>query len=255
MKASSFPTSSQVADRTHESTPVLKPSLELYCRGKVSTYGRGQEICGLGNPADRWSCISSGVARRYVVRPDGRRQIIELLLPGDYFGFTTNDSWEFGVEAVNDNVVVVSYPRRRLELLADSDPRLARELREAAFQALSHLQCQLLIVGRVTALEKVCSFILEIAHRRPNGRGNYVSLPISRYDIADYLAVSTETVSRALTELQLRGIIKMPHIRTVEIVNEEALEDADALDLTAARAPMSHSARPAIPRLASNYSL
>jgi hypothetical protein len=70
------------------------------------------------------------------------------------------------------------------------------------------LQAQLLIIGRITALEKVGSFILEKAARLSQGRGNSVALPVSRYDIADYLAVSVETVSRSLTDLRHRGVIE-----------------------------------------------
>jgi CRP-like cAMP-binding protein len=195
----------------------------------VSTCHRGQEICGQGDAAVSWFCVVSGAARRYVIRLDGRRQIVDLLLPGDYFGFTSDQNWDYGVEAINDGTVVAAYPRRRVELLADSDPELARTIREAAFQALSRLQCQLLIVGRITALEKVGSFILEMASRLSNGDRHRIALPVSRYDIADYLAVSVETVSRSITGLRQRGAIRMSGTRTLEIMNEEALEDAESL--------------------------
>lgn len=175
----------------------------------ASTYHRGQEICGQGDSAVSWFCVVSGMARRYVIRLDGRRRIIDFLLPGDYFGFTAHEKWEYGVEAINDGTIVAAYSRRRVELLADSNPELARTIREAAFHALSRLQCQLLIVGRITALEKVGSFLLDMAARLSNGNRNRIALPISRYDIADYLAVSVETVSRSLTGLKLRGAIRM----------------------------------------------
>jgi len=128
---------------------------------------------------------------------------------------------------VAENTVVAGYPRPRIEILADSDPKIARELREIAFTALSRMQTQLLILGRITALEKVGSFILEMAARLSNGDSERVALPVSRYDIADYLGVSVETVSRALSDLKQRGVIKLLGTRTVSIVHRDVLEEGE----------------------------
>jgi CRP/FNR family transcriptional regulator, nitrogen fixation regulation protein len=188
---------------------------------------RGQEICSQGGPADYWYCVISGAARRCVIRLDGRRQIVDLLLPGDLFGFTPADEYDCTVEAIAEGTVVAAYPRKRVETLADSDPQLAREIRQVAFLALARLQAQLLILGRITALGKVSSFIVEMATRLSAGRGNTVALPMSRYDIADYLAVSVETVSRALTDLKHRGVIQLSGTRIVRIVDRDALEEGE----------------------------
>jgi CRP/FNR family nitrogen fixation transcriptional regulator len=188
---------------------------------------RSQEICSQGRPADYWYCVMSGAARCCIIRSDGRRQIVDLLLPGDVFGFTSGDEWDCTVEAITEGTVVAAYPRKRIETLADSDPQLAREIRQIAFHAMARLQAHLLILGRITASQKVGSFILEMATRLSAERGNSVALPMSRYDIADYLAVSVETVSRALTELKHRGAIKLLGTRIVRIVDREALEEAD----------------------------
>jgi CRP/FNR family nitrogen fixation transcriptional regulator len=188
---------------------------------------RGQEICGQGRPADYWYCVISGAARRSVIRLDGRRQIVDLLLPGDAFGFTSGEECDCTVEAIAENTIVTAYSRKRIESLADSDPQLAREIRQIVFLALTRLQAQLLILGRVTASEKIGSFILEMAARLSGEHGNTVALPVSRYDIADYLAVSVETVSRALTDLKHRGVIKLSGSRIVRIVDRDALEDGE----------------------------
>jgi CRP/FNR family nitrogen fixation transcriptional regulator len=116
---------------------------------------RGQEICCQGNPANHWYCVISGAARRCVIRLDGRRQIIDLFLPGDVFGFSASEEYDYTVEAVAEGTVVASYPRRRVEMLADADPLLGREIRQVAFLALARLQAQLLILGRITALERL----------------------------------------------------------------------------------------------------
>jgi CRP/FNR family transcriptional regulator, nitrogen fixation regulation protein len=92
---------------------------------------------------------------------------------------------------------------------------------------MSQLQSQLLILGRITVLEKVASFILEMASRMSHDDGNSVALPVSRHDIADYLAVFVETVSRSLTDLQQRGIIKLSETRVLRIVERDVLETCD----------------------------
>jgi CRP-like cAMP-binding protein len=161
------------------------------------------------------------------VRPDGRRQIVDLLLPGDFFGFSVADEYDFAVEAVVEGTTVASYPRRRIETLADTDPRLAREIRKLTFEAMARLQAQLLILGRMTAVEKVGSFLLEMADRLSDGQTDRIVLPISRYDIADYLGISVETVSRSITDLKHRGLIALAGTRRVRIVNRDALEEVD----------------------------
>jgi CRP/FNR family nitrogen fixation transcriptional regulator len=214
---------------THQSHP-LKSLDQL---AMITPFHRAQEICSQGRPADHWYYIVSGAARRCVIRLDGRRQIVDLLLPGDLFGFSVLNEYDSTIEAIAEGTVVAAYPRRRVEMLADSNPQLAREIRQVAFAALSRLQAQLLILGRVTALEKVGSFILEMVSRLSAANSNSVALPMSRYDIADYLAVSVETVSRSLTDLKHRGVIKLAGTRIVMIVNRNALEDGERTRLAA----------------------
>jgi CRP/FNR family nitrogen fixation transcriptional regulator len=214
---------------THQPHP-LKSLDQL---AMITPFHRAQEICSQGRPADHWYYIVSGAARRCVIRLDGRRQIVDLLLPGDLFGFSVLNEYDSTIEAIAEGTVVAAYPRRRVEMLADSNPQLAREIRQIAFAALSRLQAQLLILGRVTALEKVGSFILEMVSRLSAANSNSVALPMSRYDIADYLAVSVETVSRSLTDLKHRGVIKLAGTRIVMIVNRNALEDGERTRLAA----------------------
>jgi CRP-like cAMP-binding protein len=189
----------------------------------VSRCRRGQTICREGGSAENWYCLKTGTAKEYVDGSDGRRQIVDLLLPDNFFGFAVGEEYGFAVEAVTDNTVVACYPRRRIQKLAESDPQLAREITAAAFEALSRLQAQLLILGRVTAPKKVGAFLIEMARRLSDGPDRVV-LPISRYDIADYLAVSVETVSRSLTDLRHRGVIALAGKRCVKIMDRDALK-------------------------------
>ena len=193
----------------------------------IMPFRRGQEICSQGEPADHWYFVMSGGARRCVFRPDGRRQIVDLLLPGDFFGLTAGEEYDSGVEAIAKETVLAAYPRRRVEMAADSDPELARQIRQIAFEGISRLQAQLLLLGRITAPEKIGSFILEMAMRLSRGKDDSVALPITRYDIAEYISVSVETVSRSLTDLKKRGLIKMSGTRMVKIINRNALEERE----------------------------
>jgi CRP/FNR family nitrogen fixation transcriptional regulator len=182
----------------------------------------GQEICCEGEAADRWFWIITGTARRSVIRSDGRRQIVDLLLPGDCFGFTNGPEYDDTVEAVVRDTYVGSCARSDAEALAETKPELAREIRRTAFEALSRLRAQLMIVGRVTALEKVGAYLIEMSDRLSRGSNECV-LPMSRYDIADYLGLSVETVSRSLTHLKERGVIELSGPRSVRIRDRDAL--------------------------------
>jgi CRP-like cAMP-binding protein len=172
-----------------------------------------------------WHRVVSGAVRRCAVQPDGRRQIVDLLLAGDCFGFAPQDGSGFAAEAVVEGTVLASYPRRRLELLADSEPEVAHGIRDGAFAAIARLQRQILVLGRITAPEKVGSFLLEMADRLSSEAADRIVLPVSRYDIADYLAISVETVSRSLTELRQRGAIELSSAREVRLVDRHALDE------------------------------
>ena len=88
----------------------------------IMPFRRGQEICSQGEPADHWYFVMSGAARRGVFRPDGRRQIVDLLFPGDFFGLTAGEEYNSGVEAIAKETVLAAYPRRRVEMAADWIP-------------------------------------------------------------------------------------------------------------------------------------
>jgi CRP/FNR family transcriptional regulator, nitrogen fixation regulation protein len=205
----------------------LHPLQTLDACASIVCFHRGQEICSDDQSMEHWYFLISGAARRCAIRSDGHRQIVDLLLPGDFFGLAFGDKSEATIEAITSNTVVASYPRPRIEVLADSDPKIARELRDIAFKTLSRMQSQMLILGRITAKEKVGSFILEMAARLSNGESESVSLPVSRYDIADYLGVSVETVSRALAALKEHGAIKFLGTRTVSIVDRRFLQECE----------------------------
>jgi CRP/FNR family nitrogen fixation transcriptional regulator len=189
----------------------------------VASYSRGKAICRPGQPADRWFWIIGGMARRSVIRRDGRRRIVDLLFPGDCFGMTSGAEYDATIEALAADTYVASCARRDAERQAETNTYLAGEIRRIWFEALSRLQTHLAIVGQVTAHEKVGAFLLEMCDRLSTASGDCAVLPFSRYDTADYLGLSVETVSRSLTCLKQHDAIELSGPRSARIMNRAAL--------------------------------
>jgi CRP-like cAMP-binding protein len=187
----------------------------------------GQPIGRRGDPLDYWYRVVSGVARKCLVLPSGRRQIVDLLVAGDFFGLATREEIYCSLEAVVDGTVVASYPRRRVEELGNADPRVASEVRELLLRTIGRLQAQLLILGRTSATSKVGAFLLSMEERLACGAAGSIVLPMSRYDIADYLAISVETVSRAVTGLKQRNAISLAGSRHLQILDHLQLDQDD----------------------------
>jgi CRP-like cAMP-binding protein len=216
---------SQARDRFDP--PVRDPLEASDCLAATSRYRRGDEVYAPEDPAEHWYRVMSGMARKCAVRADGRRQIVDFLLPGDFFGLITKHQHRFAVEAVTDGTEVARYPRGKIERLADFDPRIGRLIREAAFEAISRSQARMLILGRMSAQEKVGAFLMEMAERSRAGAAQGLVLAMSRYDIADYLGLAAETVSRTLSDLRQGGAIRFEGAHRVRIIDPAALEDAD----------------------------
>jgi CRP-like cAMP-binding protein len=209
------------------SSPEASP-LDLLESCAVRTECRpGQPIGGRGDPRDYWYRVVSGVARKCLVLPSGRRQIVDLLVAGDFFGLVTRDEIYFSLEAVVDGTVVASYPRRRIEELGNADPRVASEIRDLLLRTIGRLQVQLLIMGRKSATAKVGAFLLSMEERLAGAAAGSIVLPMSRYDIADYLAISVETVSRAVTGLKRRNAISLAGSRHLRILDHVVLDQDD----------------------------
>ncbi len=192
--------------------------------GAMSSCRLGETIYYQEDTADYWYQLVSGAARKCTLMRDGRRHIASFLLPGDLFGFGAKQVHRFSVEAIVAGTIVARYPRRRVEMLAESDAEVGRRVREAAFESIAQLQMRMLLLARCNALEKVCAFLLEMADHSASA-GDVFELPMSRYDIADYLAIAVETVSRALTMLRSRGAIVLFGTRRIKILDRGALEE------------------------------
>jgi CRP/FNR family nitrogen fixation transcriptional regulator len=151
----------------------------------VSRYQRDEEIYPQEGSVECWYRVISGAARRFALRADGRRQTVDLLLPGDFFGFGVHGTHAFTADAIAADTAIERYPVSRLERLAACDPRAARELSGIISDGMSRLHSLVGILGRTTAEQKVGSFLLYMQERLGSGVADRLALPVSRYDIAD----------------------------------------------------------------------
>jgi CRP/FNR family nitrogen fixation transcriptional regulator len=168
------------------------------------TYKKGTEIYGEKEPADYVYQVKSGAVRSYKLLSDGRRQIGAFHLAGDIFGLTNGGEHRFTAEAIVDTTVRL-IKRQSLEMVAESDAIVARNLLSMTTSNLQHAEDHMLLLGRKTSLERVAAFLLEM-DRRLTAAG-VIALPMSRRDIADYLGLTLETVSRALSRLHELGAL------------------------------------------------
>src|SRR6202011_2350116 len=146
----------------------------------------------------------SGAVRSYKLLSDGRRQIGAFHLVGDIFGLENGSTHRFTTEAIVDTTVRLM-KRRSLEHVAETDVVVALDLLNMTTSNLQHSEDHMLLLGRKTSLERVAAFLLEM-DRRLTAAG-VIALPMCRRDIADYLGLTLETVSRALSRLHELDII------------------------------------------------
>lgn len=208
--------------RARTSGPVRK-SLELV--GARMPFARNMEVFGEDEPAEYFYKVLSGSVRTYKLLSDGRRQIGAFHVTGDFFGLEAGATHRFSAEAISDAVVLV-IKRSAAEALAMRDPEIARELWMLTAHHLEHAQSHLLLLGRKNAQERLATFLLEMADRCQAGIA--IELPMSRQDIADYLGLTIETVSRTLTQLETSNVIDLVSSRRIVLRNWAALAQLDA---------------------------
>ena len=215
-------------------TPLAhKPDISLPLRGKradkssglralgiAMSFDRNMEIYAEGEPARNVYKVISGVVRISKLLPDGRRQISAFHTPGDMFGFEADDLHHASAEAVIP-VKVIAYKWQSLLAAGCHSASLVRDLLNLTMIGLRHTQEHLLLLGRKNALERVAAFLLDMAKRTK--ADSVVELAMARHDIADYLGLTLETVSRMLAELKERGAIRLESARRVHLLDKEQL--------------------------------
>ena len=187
-------------------------------------YRKGTEIFGEKEPAEYVYQVIGGAVRSYKLLSDGRRQIGAFHLVGDVFGLENGTFHRFTAEAIVDTSVRL-IKRNSLERVAEADVRIAHDLLYMTTDNLQHAEDHMLLLGRKTSLERVVAFLLEMDRRL--SAANIMALPMCRRDIADYLGLTLETVSRALSRLHESGILGFlgKNQRQIVLLNRKQLAD------------------------------
>ncbi len=196
---------------------ALGQSMQLM--GAMMTYPRNSEIFGENEPADYLYKVVSGSVRTYKILSDGRRQVGGFYLPGDIFGLEFADEHTLSAEAISDARILV-VKRSALNALAGRDASVAQQLFALTGRELRRVQDRILLLIQ-SAQERVAGFLLEMAARA--AQNNIIDLPMSRQDIADYLGLTIETVSRTLTSLETAAAIEVSTSRRIVLRNRAAL--------------------------------
>ncbi len=187
--------------------------------GLRMSFAKGEEIFGQDEDADMIHSVVSGAVRTMRLTSDGRRQIGDFYYPGDIIGLEIGDTYRFSAEALSDCVVRV-IKRSSLHAL-NEDGGVDRTLWNATRRELERTQEHLLMLGRKSACERVASFLRDVAQRVGS---EDVSLPMGRQDMADYLGLTIETVSRMVTQLQGSQIVEFANSRQFRVTRWPALE-------------------------------
>jgi CRP/FNR family transcriptional regulator len=171
-------------------------------------FAPNEALFSVGQAANSVHSLTSGVARLYKLLPDGRRQVIGFALPGDFLGTAPADRYSFSVDAI-DSVTACRLSREAFTNFIEHRPHFLIRINEFATRELTMAQEQMLLLGRRTSEEKVASFLVswrarlaQIGDEQPT-----ISLPMSRQDIADYLGLTIETVSRTLTRFEREKLL------------------------------------------------
>jgi len=173
--------------------------------------------------------LLEGVLRLYKLLPDGRRQIVGFALPGDFLGMTASARHGFSADAIGP-VTVCRFSKSPLAHFIEDKPHLLRRINELTVRELNQAQEHMVLLGRRSAEERVASFLIGWRDRLAQLRGpsETVPLPMSRMDIADFLGLTIETVSRTFTKLERDGVIEIAPgcVNLVDVARAEALAAA-----------------------------
>ena len=199
------------------------PTGTIELMGACMSFAANAEIYGENEPADYLYKVVNGTVRTYKVLVDGRRQIGAFHLPGDIFGLETGDEHTCSAEAITECRIIV-IKRSRVMALAARDNDIARQMWALTAHELQRVQEHSLVLIK-SAEERVAGFLLEMADRVPSGGA--VELPMSRQDIADYLGLTIETVSRTLKHLEDAAAIEVER-RRILLRNRSALRRLNA---------------------------
>jgi CRP/FNR family nitrogen fixation transcriptional regulator len=215
------PAYSPVPLHRHPATSVeIGGRLDHLLSGPMAIFNPGAEIYAEGDKSGALYQVAFGVVRIYRLLADGRRQICAFQMPGEIFGFESGAERHFFADAVNLVGLRILRP--------GSEAELSHELFKLALSSLNRAHDHLLTVGRNDAAGRVAAFLIEMASRQDSRDHDVIDLPMSRADMADYLGLTIETVSRVLTKLKAARIIRLKTSRHLDVLRWDILEDMTA---------------------------
>jgi CRP/FNR family transcriptional regulator len=191
----------------------------------IQTVGAGELLFSQGDKAETVFEVLSGMVRLYKLLPDGRRQVTGFLTAGQLLGLAPEGTCVFTADTITE-VSLCPYKRDAFERLIDEVPGFARRLLAVTSHELHAAQDQMVLLGRKSASEKVASFLLMLPARRDD-----IDVPMTRGDIADYLGLTVETVSRTLTRLRQDGLIALPVPTRIQLLDRKGLENLASGDI------------------------
>jgi CRP/FNR family transcriptional regulator len=224
--SSRFP-SSAYRPRAPEGESGGRAGLDMLDRiGSAMRIERERAIFLEGDPADHYYKVLSGTVRLYSMLADGRRQIVQFVFPSQFFGLSAAKDYAMSAEAVSD-VSLIRYPRRHVDNLFASEHSIARVALDLANDELRAAQRQMILLGRRTARERLVVFLLDMADQAKPGEadGAFFHLPMTRRDIADYLGLTIETVSRVFGQLKRARLIELKGSHDVALLKPQALSE------------------------------
>lgn len=201
----------------------------IWPKGCPQIVARDAAIFAAGDPARHWYRLTSGSVRVFRVLRDGRRHVSDFVFPGQFFGFEAGPLHVQGAEAI-EPACVVAHACEAIEQRVAHDAAARQAVRKVLMARLAEAQERTMLLGRLNATGRLAAFLLVMAQRRAhaNPLGLVADLPMSRIDIADYLGLTVETVSRLFTAMRGRGQIRLVGPNRVEILAPAALEIASA---------------------------
>jgi len=195
----------------------------------------GEVMFAEGTDAEAIYEVVRGMLKIYKLLPDGRRQVTGFLSAGHLVGLAHDHLYLYTAEAITP-VTACRYPRARFECLVDEVPGFAMRLLAATSDELRAAQDQMVLLGRKAAEEKLASFLQTMGQQRGGGEDpEEVLLPMTRADIADYLGLTIETVSRTLSKLRSDGVIEIPCTSSIRLRDRHRLQRLAACDSTRER--------------------
>ncbi len=202
--------------------------------GLIVPFEAGQEVVGEGDPTESYFLVMRGMFRAVKFTRDGRRQVFAFYVPGDICGLEPDAIHKLTIEAV-DGAAMAILPRPACRTRMNDDPRLNAALFDGATRALTLSIDHMMMIGRSSAEERLAWFLTMLSERSGEPCALALDLAMQRQDIADYLGLTIETVSRTFTLFRDRGFLRLPRKRRVEIVRPDALArlaaaDRDAVD-------------------------